>query len=73
MDIGDLIFHDGTRNTADLSKMLEKLGKEETIRRFAWLYSTKIEVVSNLLEQYLSGDYVDDEGIKGGKSFWGDL
>ena len=49
MDIGDLVFYDGTHGSADLSKMLEKLGKEETIRRFAWLYSTKIEVVSNHL------------------------
>lgn len=54
----------------ELQKMIDKLGKEETIKRFAWLLETKELIVSDLVEQILTDDYVDDKGVVGGNYFW---
>lgn len=56
-----------------LKKMIAKLGKRETIRRIAWWLSAKEEDVEKLVDQRLTGNYVDEQGVKGGDSFWGPL
>jgi hypothetical protein len=79
MNIGDLIYafpntNTGYHDTEFLKNMLKKIGKEETIKRISWLYGESDEkLIENLIDSYLSGDYVDDYGEKGGTYFYGDL
>ena len=73
MNIGDLSILNGTHGQADLNKMIEKLGKVETINRVGWFYGASFKKTEELIDQYLSGNYFDDKGTKGGDYFWGDL
>ncbi len=56
-----------------LTKMIEQLGREETCRRFAWLFDGTVEECDVLIDAFFNDDYVDDKGVKGGRYFWGDL
>ena len=46
-DIGCSLSPSWNKDT--MNRMLEKLGREETVKRFAWLHSTTEEVVDNLI------------------------
>ena len=73
LDIGEIKSHFKTKDR--MIKMIDKLGKEESVRRVAWLYDydEDEDKVSKLFDQFLTDDYVDDKGVKGGDYFWGDL
>ena len=53
--------------------MLERFGEEETAQRLAWLHDSSPEEARKLIHQFLTDDYVDDKGVKGGNFFWGDF
>lgn len=71
MDIGDVIVH--FKNKDHLQMMIDKLGKKEAIHRLAWLNDCSEEKTEVFMDKFLTNDYVDDQGVKGGRSFWGDL
>lgn len=71
MDIGDFVAH--FRDRDHLQKMIDKLGKTEAVQRLAWLHEWPEAKVAVMADQFLTGDYVDDRGEKGGRYFWGDL
>lgn len=56
-----------------LTKMISKLGRDEAVKRIAWHQSAQVSDVEILVDQVLNDDYVDEEGVKGGDSFWGPL
>ena len=39
----------------------------------AWLHDCSAKQAQTLIDQFLTDDYVDDKGVKGGDYFWGDL
>jgi len=55
-----------------MNRMIEKLGREETVKRFSWLLSESEEVIDDLIEQFLTDNFVDDQGTPGGHDFWGE-
>lgn len=74
MDVSDIGFAlRPAWDKAVLTKMIEELGREETVRRFAWLYDESEGVVDRLIEQFLTDDFVDDQGTAGGHYFWESL
>lgn len=70
-DIGYSLFPQWDKSA--LNKMIEKVGREETVKRFAWLYGESVEIVDELIDKFLTDDFVDDQGTPGGHFFWGDL
>lgn len=55
-----------------LLSMIERLGREETARRFAWLFDGTEREAGEMIDALLTDDYVDEKGVKGGHDFWGD-
>ena len=68
-DIGSSLSWDKSK----LTKMIEKLGMDETVERFSWLHSASRDATSRSINQFLNDDFVDDEGKVGGHCFYGDL
>lgn len=71
MDIGDISVH--FKDKCHLQTMIDKLGKKEAVQRLAWLHDYAEVKVETLVNQFLTDDYYDDKGVKGGREFWGDL
>jgi hypothetical protein len=71
MTIGDLKCH--FKNKNHLNQMIERFGERDAAHRLAWLHDCSVEEAETLICQFLTDDYVDDKGVKGGDFFWGDL
>ncbi len=71
MNISSMKSH--FRNPDGLLKMINKFGRQETVQRLAWLHDCQEAKVETLVDQFLTDDYVDEKGVKGGNYFWGDL
>jgi len=71
LNISNLKCHFGDKAT--LNRMIEAFGKQETAKRMAWLHGGSMWDAEVLIDQFLTDDYVDDKGVKGGDYFWGDL
>ena len=56
-----------------LNRMIEEVGREETVKRFAWLHNESVEIVDELIEKFLTDDFVDDQGTPKGHFFWGEI
>ena len=54
-------------------KMINRLGKEETIKRWSFQLELPDEETALLIENYLTDNWVDDKGIFAGKYFYGEL
>ena len=71
LDMSDMKIHFKSKD--HLTGMIEKLGRAEAVQRVAWLHDHPEEKVGTLFDKFLTDDYVDDKGVKGGDYFWGDL
>lgn len=56
-----------------IEDMIFKFGKKETINRWSWHLNLDFSETENLLNSYLNDNWVDEEGVKGGQKFYGDL
>lgn len=56
-----------------VKQMIEKFGKEESVRRWSFQLEVPEDEAEKWIDAYLNDDWIDENGVKGGEFFYGDL
>lgn len=74
LNVDDIAFSfHPTWSKDKLIEGIDKFGRKEMVYRLAWLLDGSEKQIDKLIDDFLTDNYVDDTGVKGGRDFWGDL